>query len=103
MQEFLEFVLRQLIDFPDEMILTKLEAPKKTVFRLRLRQSDIGKVVGKHGATIAAIRNLLNAAASRHGEKALLEIIEDQAPRAPERDTVRTSDAPEARVSETLS
>ena len=81
MQEFLEFVLRQLIDFPDEMILTKLEAPKKTVFRLRLRQSDIGKVVGKHGATIAASRNLLNAAASRHGEKALLEIIEDQAPR----------------------
>ena len=82
MQEFLEFVLRQLIDFPDEMILTKLEAPKKTVFRVRLRQSDIGKVVGKHGATIAAIRNLLNAAASRHGEKALLEIVEDLAPRA---------------------
>ena len=82
MQEFLEFVLRQLIDFPDEMILIKVEAPKKTVFRLRLRKSDIDKVVGKHGATIAAIRNLLNAAASRHGEKAMLEIIEDHPPEA---------------------
>jgi predicted RNA-binding protein YlqC (UPF0109 family) len=80
MQEFLDFVLRQLIDFPDEMILTKVDAPKKTIFRLRLRKSDIGKVVGKHGATIAAIRNLLNAAASRHGEKAMLEIVEDQPP-----------------------
>jgi len=94
MQEFLEFVLRQLIDFPDEMILTKLEAPKKTVFRLRLRQSDIGKVVGKHGATIASIRTLLNAAASRHGEKALLEIIEEPAPRVHQSATaVRTDDA----------
>ena len=78
MQEFLDFVLRQLIDYPDEMILTKVDAPRKTIFRLRLRKSDIGKVVGKHGATIAAIRNLLNAAASRHGERAVLEIVEDQ-------------------------
>jgi uncharacterized protein len=80
MQEFLDFVLRQLIDYPDEMILTKVDAPRKTIFRLRLRKSDIGKVVGKHGATIAAIRNLLNAAASRHGERAVLEIVEDQPP-----------------------
>jgi len=94
MQEFLEFVLRQLIDYPDEMILTRQEAPKKTIFRLRLRQSDIGKVVGKHGATIASIRTLLNAAASRHGEKALLEIIEDHAPHAQESSTaVRPADA----------
>ena len=76
MQEFLDFVIRQLIDFPDEMILTKTEVAQKTVFRLRLRQSDIGKVIGKHGQTIGAIRNLLTAAASRHGEKAALEIAE---------------------------
>ncbi len=77
MLEFLGYVLRQLIDFPEEMILVKTEAgPKKAVFKLRLRQSDIGKVVGKHGHTIIAIRNLLAAAAARHGERALLEIVE---------------------------
>lgn len=81
MQEFLDFVLRQLIDFPEEMILTKHEAPKKTVFRLQLRKSDIGKVVGKHGLTIIAIRNLLTAAASRHGERATLEIVEEEGAR----------------------
>ena len=80
MQEFLDFVLRHLIDYPDELILTKLDAPKKTIFRIRLRQSDIGKVVGKHGQTILAIRNLLSAAAARHGEKAILEIVEDEDP-----------------------
>jgi predicted RNA-binding protein YlqC (UPF0109 family) len=80
MQEFLDFTLRQLIDFPEEMVLTKHEAPKKHIFKLQLRKSDIGKVIGKHGQTIIAIRNLLAAAASRHGERAVLEIIEDERP-----------------------
>lgn len=82
MQEFLDFVLRQLIDYPEDLVLTRHEAPKRTTFHVRLRQSDIGKVIGKHGQTIIAIRNLLGAAAARHGERAQLEIIEeDQAPR----------------------
>jgi len=78
MQEFLDFVLRNLIDFPEEMVLTRHDNPKKTIFQLRLRKSDIGKVIGKHGQTIVAIRNLLAAAASRHGERASLEIVEEQ-------------------------
>ena len=86
MEEFLDFVLRQLIDYPDDMILTKLEGNRKTVFKLQLRQSDVGKVIGKHGQTIIAIRNLLSAAAARHGERAILEIVEDEVPRRfPER------------------
>lgn len=76
MQEFLDYVLRQLIDYPEEMVLTRHEGNKRTVFHVRLRQSDIGKVIGKHGQTIIAIRNLLAAAAARHGERAQLEIIE---------------------------
>ncbi len=80
MQEFLQFVLRQLVEFPDEVLLTKEEQPRKIVFKLRVRQSDIGKVVGKHGQTLTAIRNLLNAAGSRHGQRAYLDIVEDEEP-----------------------
>ena len=80
MLEFLGFVLRQLIDFPEEMILVKTDGgSKKTIFKVRLRQSDIGKVVGKQGHTIIAIRHLLATTAARHGEKALLEIVEPPA------------------------
>lgn len=82
MEEFLVFVLRQLVDYPDEIILTRTAAGKRVTFHLRLRQSDVGKVIGKHGQTIIAIRNLLAAAASRHGEKATLEIIEEPRPAA---------------------
>jgi hypothetical protein len=81
MEEFLAFVLKQLVDYPDEMVLVRSVSGKRVTFRLRLRQSDVGKVIGKHGQTIIAIRNLLNAAAARHGEKATLEIVEEQRPR----------------------
>jgi len=76
-EEFLEFVIRQLVEFPDEMVLTRLENPRKIIFKLQLRQSDIGRVIGKHGQTINAIRNLLSAAASRHGQRAMLQIDEE--------------------------
>ncbi len=78
MHDFLDYVLRQLIDFPEEMVLIKTgEDGKKPVFKVRLRQSDVGKVIGKHGHTIIAIRNLLAAGATRTGDRATLEIIEE--------------------------
>jgi len=83
MERFLDFVLRQLIEFPDELVIIREDAPKKTTFRLQMRKSDIGKVVGKFGQTISAIRNLLDAAASKHGGRATVEIIEDDGRNAP--------------------
>ena len=76
MQEFLEHVLPLLIDYPEDMVLTRHTSGKRTTFHLKVRQTDVGKVIGKHGQTIVAIRNLLAASAARHGEKAQLEIVE---------------------------
>ncbi|MGH8100858.1 MAG: KH domain-containing protein, partial [Chthoniobacterales bacterium] len=76
MREFLEFVIRQLIEFPDEMMLTEIPGGKTTSFKLQLRQSDVGRIIGRNGQTIQAIRALLNSSASRHGQRATLEIVE---------------------------
>lgn len=76
MKEFLEFVIRQLVEFPDEMLLSEVPNGKTTVFRLQLRQSDVGRIIGRNGQTIQAIRALLSSAAARHGQRATLEIIE---------------------------
>jgi len=83
MDRFVDFVIRHLVEFPDEVVILKEEDPKRTVFRLQMRKSDIGKVVGKHGQTIASIRNLLDAAAGKHGGRATVEIIEDDDRPAP--------------------
>jgi predicted RNA-binding protein YlqC (UPF0109 family) len=79
MQAFLEFVLRQLVDHPDDVLITHEEAPKKITFHVRLQKSDIGKVVGKHGQTLTAIRNVMNAAAGRRGLRVGVEIVEERA------------------------
>jgi uncharacterized protein len=76
MKEFLEFIIRQLVEYPDEMMLTEIPGGKTTVFKLQLRQSDVGRVIGRNGQTIHAIRALLNSSASRHGQRATLEIVE---------------------------
>jgi uncharacterized protein len=93
MERFLDYVLRQLIEFPDELVILKEDAPKKTVYRIQVRQTDIGKVVGKHGSTIAAIRNLVAAAAAKHGNRATVEIMEDHPPRG-DRPPVQQQAAP---------
>lgn len=76
MREFLEFVIRQLVQFPDEMMLTEIPNGKAVVFRLQLRQTDVGRIIGRNGQTIQAIRALLNSSAARHGQRATLEIVE---------------------------
>ncbi|HEY0368007.1 MAG TPA: KH domain-containing protein [Chthoniobacterales bacterium] len=76
MKEFLEFVIRQLIEFPDEMILTESANDRNIVFRIALRQSDVGRIIGRNGQTIQAIRALLASSAARHDQRATLEIVE---------------------------
>ena len=76
MREFLEFVIRQLVEFPDDMVLTEIPNGRMTIFKVQLRQSDVGRIIGRNGQTIHAIRALLASAASRHGQRASLEIVE---------------------------
>jgi uncharacterized protein len=75
-KEFLEFVIRQLVDYPDEVMLSEIPNGRMTIFRVELRQSDVGRVIGRNGQTIQAIRALLASSASRHGQRATLEIVE---------------------------
>lgn len=76
MKQFLEFVIRYLVEFPDEVIITESPVGNSTVFRLAMRQTDVGRIIGRNGQTIQAIRALLSSSAARHDQKATLEIIE---------------------------
>lgn len=76
MQAFLEYVVKQLVDFPEEVEVARIPRERGVLFELRLRTSDVGKVVGKQGQTIAAIRNLVNAAAGHPEARVEVEIVE---------------------------
>ena len=76
MRQFLEFIIRHLVEFPDEVMLSEVPHDRLTVFRLQMRQTDVGRIIGRNGQTIRAIRALLSSAAARHGQKVTLDIIE---------------------------
>ena len=81
MKAFLEYVLKNLVDAPDEVSVAQATREGRSVYEVRVRPGDVGKVVGKQGQTIAAIRNLMGAAASRYGARVEVDIIEDVPPR----------------------
>lgn len=76
MEEFLRFVIGRLVEFPDEIVITKTESSDRTIFHVATRKSDVPKIIGKGGHTIQALRALLNASAHKRGLKVGLEIIE---------------------------
>ena len=78
MKDFIEFVVKQLVDHPDEVTVREVEGERAVILEVRLNSSDIGKVIGKSGKTINAIRSLLACASAKRGKRAILEIIEPE-------------------------
>jgi uncharacterized protein len=76
MKEFVEFITRHIVDHPDMISLDHEVKEDKVVFRLKVAEQDIGKVIGKSGRTAQALRVLLTAVAAREGKRAILEIAD---------------------------
>jgi len=78
MQEFLEYVVKGLVDQPGAVSITPVERAGATVYELRLAPADVGKIIGRQGVTINAIRSLLLAGSAKKGLRCSVEIVEDQ-------------------------
>ncbi len=77
MKEFVEFIAKQLVDNPD-MVSVEESTPDEHSVELKLKvdTNDIGKVIGKRGNTVNAMRTLLIAVGAKGKRRATLEIIE---------------------------
>lgn len=76
MKEFIETIVRSLVDNPDQVTVKEVVGTRTTVYELRVAQGDLGKVIGKNGQTAKSMRTLLAAASARQGKRAVLEILE---------------------------
>jgi predicted RNA-binding protein YlqC (UPF0109 family) len=81
MQAFLEYVVKGLVQHPEEVTITPVEREGTTIYELRLNAQDVGKVIGRQGMTINAIRSLLLAGSAKKGLRCTLEIVEEKPPR----------------------
>jgi uncharacterized protein len=78
MQAFLEYVVKGLVQNPDTVSITPVEREGMTVYEIRLDRQDVGKIIGRHGVTINAIRSLLLAGSAKKGVRCSVEIVEDK-------------------------
>jgi predicted RNA-binding protein YlqC (UPF0109 family) len=78
MQEFLEFVVKGLVQNPGAVTVTPVDRAGTTVYELRLDPGDVGKIIGRQGITISAIRTLLLAGGAKKGLRCSVEIVEEE-------------------------
>jgi predicted RNA-binding protein YlqC (UPF0109 family) len=78
MQVFLEYVVKGLVVHPEVVSVTPVDRHGLMVYELRLHPDDVGRVVGRKGNTINALRTLLLAGSAKIGQRCSVEIVEEQ-------------------------
>ncbi len=77
MKQFIEFIIRQLVDEPDQVIVEEVNNDKNTVeIKIEVSQSDIGKVVGKRGKNINALRTILTAVGAKNKKRTSIQLVQ---------------------------
>ena len=77
MKELLTEMIKAIVDKPDEVDINLTESENTNIYELRLGDGDVGKVIGKKGKNVMALRTILSAATAKAGGKrSILEIIE---------------------------
>ncbi len=77
MKEFIEIIAKKLVDNPDNVSVEENTPDEHTIeLKLKVDKNDIGKVIGKHGNTVNAMRTLLIAVGAKGKRRATLEIVE---------------------------
>ncbi|MDI6736558.1 MAG: KH domain-containing protein [bacterium] len=76
MKELVEYIVKALVDKPEDVRVNEVKSEKTVILELKVDQQDIGKVIGKQGRIIKAIRVVINAAAAKSMTRVVLEILD---------------------------
>jgi predicted RNA-binding protein YlqC (UPF0109 family) len=76
MKSFVLYITRALLDHPNDIVVTEVAGKQITILELRCNPKDVGRLIGRSGKTISALRVLLSNLASKEGRRAVLEVAE---------------------------
>src|SRR5205814_7020988 len=76
LKEFVEHVVGRIIDQPEDLHVEVVEGDRAIVIETRVAPIDAGRVIGREGRTINALRTLVMAMAARTGKRAVLDVVE---------------------------
>ena len=75
MKELIEYMSKSLVDDPDQVQITQVQGAQSAIFELSVAPGDTGKVIGRQGRIINAMRTLVRVAAAKQGKHAVLEVV----------------------------
>ncbi len=78
MKELVELMAKALVDNPDKVKVSQLEGEQSSIIELKVAPEDVGKVIGKQGRNVQAIRVILSAAGMKLKKRFILELIEKE-------------------------
>ena len=77
MKELVEYLAKSLVEDPSQVVATEIVHGTDVTVELKVAQSDMGRVIGRSGRVINAIRTLTQMCAAREGQRAFVELIEE--------------------------
>lgn len=77
MRELVEFLAKSLVDDPGGVEVREVPGEHAVVIEIRARPDDVGKLIGRQGRVIRAIRALARAAALRRGKRVRVEVVRE--------------------------
>ena len=78
LEDFVLYVSKKLVDYPDEVKVRTASAENGRVIQITCRAGDRGKIIGKNGKTIMALRALVSGAAGRTKGRVNVEVLDDE-------------------------
>ncbi len=76
MVELLLYLAKLLVNKPEEVKVTEIKREKSITLELVVNSNDFGRIIGKEGRTIKAIRTIINAASVKQEKKVIVELVE---------------------------
>lgn len=78
-KNLLEYIVKNLVSYPDKVIIEEEVEDNKTILKLKVAQEDMGRIIGKQGRIIKAIREIIYAYSVKNSEKVSVYVEEDKA------------------------
>ena len=75
MKELIEYIVKALVDSPDNVIVNETQGESVTILEVSVGPDDVGKVIGKEGRIANAIRTVAKAAAAKQKKRVNVEIL----------------------------
>lgn len=76
MKEFVEYILKNLVDAPEDVNVNCCQGDDGMIVEIRVNPMDVGKIVGRRGNIIKSLRTISTMICARFGHRVRLEIIE---------------------------